>query len=502
MLLVKPEVFIVDREKELNLLRNWVSQGVNVLVLGLRGYGKSTILRYLVEESTCDMMGVYIDCLLVFTPLDLVKALEENVRKLEEKGCVEFDDALFDRVHVRLRDARDGILAFYELVNELGVKFVVFDEVSSLLRKLGVQKPFKGVGGSRAVAELFKSLLDNFKNISTVFSDTSIEFLYELFKDYSAPLFREYQAVLEVDPLPFDAAYELVRKNASMRNLELDEDLISYIVELSVGVPIYVEMLLASLGKITSIDDAEEILKNEIENGIIDKYFTSLLDKFSWTEQEVLFSIAKGFKRFHEIERNVSGAAQALDSLEKKGMVLKIKKNRRESYYLLKDKLFSLWLAMKEKPGMKKLEYKKARILTTGFEALVREIFFTLSEAVTLKDALNNEITIKPPLRVHRYEGSLGEIDLIAEYPNNEAIIGEIYFGKNCKTSKINQLIKNIKTAEKMGYKVKAGLLITYYPPPKNILKYLQEQTKKEKLYLLTEKQLRTISKHSKTRLP
>ena len=207
--------------------------------------------------------------------------------------------------------------------------------------------------------------------------------------------------------------------------------------------------------------------------------------------------------RFSELQRNIAGSAQALDSLVRKGIVVNVKKGPRESYYLIKDKLFTTWLAIREKPGMRKISFKKARVLTIGFESLVREIFFTLRESATMRDELGREVTIKPPKRVYRYEGALGEIDMVAEY-EDYVIVGEIYFGAKCGKKKVDQLLRNIAIAERLGHKVHYAVLISYFDYPKETIEYAKKISEETPilLLLLTEKQLRELSEYSLIRLP
>ena len=495
-----PEIF-VDREKELSSLRKWVNEGTNVLVVGLRGYGKTSLFMKFLEEVGCDFPGVYINCLTIYTGRDLLNSLLEELETLSSRGCIDFDRMFFDALLSRTRDSRDCLNALYKLLEKHGIRFIIFDEISTLLRRLGAQKPFRGAGGAKAVAEHFKALLDRYRGISTIFADTSTNFHYELFGKYSGPLFRQYQAMLELEPLSFGDSIELIREILRKRNVGLSDNIVLYIADISGGVPAYIEMLLAIAEEGMDIREYEAEVERSLILGLLNRYFEALLDKFSWTEQEVLYAIAKGMTRFSELQRSIAGSAQALNSLVRKGVVINVKKGPRESYYLIKDKLFTAWLAIREKPGMRKISFKKARMLTIGFESLVREIFFTLKESVRIRDELGREITIEPPKKVYRYEGALGEIDMVAEY-RDYVVVGEIYFGLKCGREKINQLLRHIGIAERLGYKVRQAILISYFDYPEETIGYARKISEETPILLLTEKQLRELSKYSLIRLP
>jgi len=102
---------------------------------------------------------------------------------------------------------------------------------------------------------------------------------------------------------------------------------------------------------------------------------------------------------------------------------------------------------------------------------------------------------------VYRYEGALGEVDMIAEY-DDHVVVAEIYLGFRCGRDKVDQLVRSIGIAERLGYRTAHALLISYFEYPAETLEYAREISKQLPILLLTEKQLRRISKYSLTRLP
>ncbi len=497
----KLDIF-VNRTDELDKLSDWVRGGSNVLLLGLRGYGKTSLLIKLVENLKNELIGVYFNCLAIYDGRDLLIWLRRELERYRSRGFSDSELSLIDAKMAHLKHLNEYLDALYELADRFGVRLIIFDEISSLFRKFGVQKPYRMSGGSLAVAEHFKALLDSYMNISTIFSDTSINFQYEAFKDYSAPLLRQYEAELDLGPLSYRDTLVLVRELLRRRKITLSDEVVNFLVEVSGGVPIYVNMLLALVKDNISVDELNDAIEESMSSGLLNDYFQALLDKFSWNEQETLFAISRGRRRFGEIQHDVAGAAQSLESLQKKRIVIKIRKNRREVYYSIRDKLFETWLAMSEIPRYRKISFKRAKVLSFGFEALVRELFFTLREEVDVIDTLNQKLHIYPPNKVTRYEGALGEIDMIAHYSDG-VVIGEIYFGEACRREKIDQLVRSIGIAEKLGYKVKYGLVISYFGFRKDALERAKELINEGvKLYLIGERELREIAKKSMTRIP
>ena len=101
-----------------------------------------------------------------------------------------------------------------------------------------------------------------------------------------------------------------------------------------------------------------------------------------------------------------------------------------------------------------------------------------------------------------RYEGALGEVDMIATTRSGRTYVAEIYGGVKCPKKKIDELLKSMMIAEKQGHKNIIGLLITYFPPLEETIIYAQEvRDQNTDIYVLTKNQLKEIAKFSATRL-
>jgi len=400
-----------------------------------------------------------------------------------------------------IHNPKEALDFLFSFSRNAGVSAIVFDEISTLINRFGLLKPFRGMGGTKAVAEFLKSLLDTY-DLSVIMLDTSINSLIELFYDYSSPLFREFDARIFIEPLGFESSLELLNILLSKRGLTLNDELKLKIVEFSGGVPQYLKIISSILRDYNSEEELLEDLERELKNGLLSDYFQALLEKFPTNEQEVLFAIAKGLTRFYEIDREVINAAQALESLTKKGIVIRIEKSRKNVRYLIRDKLFATWLAIQEMPRYRRMSLRRAKLFYLGLESIIREIFLTLQKEIEIVDALGDRIMITPTKDVIRYEGALGEIDMIAIATDGRTYIAEVYGGIKCKKEKINELLRNIAIAEKLGYKNIIGFLITYFDPPKEVIDEIKSLKEAGvKIYLLTYRELMKISKYSLIRL-
>lgn len=499
---MRPKIDIfVNRETEIKTLRKLVKGKSRILLVGLRGYGKTSLLVKLLESLYKEkQIGIYVNCLRIYSGSDLLLEIKKDVDALD----IPDGKSLAEKFKILAKSPlspKDALDIVFQEIENLGIQVLVFDEISAMIQKFALQKPFRGMGGTRAIAEYLKSLIESC-SFSLIFSDTSIDSLYTLFEDYTSPLFRVFDAKFLIEPLDINATLELTRKMLEKRNIQLEDDALLLISEFSGGVPQYIRMIASLPSKTMNQDEIISLINTDLEGGFLNEYFTALLEKFAWNEQEVLFAIAKGLERFNEIDKQVINAAQALESLVRKQLLIKVKKSRKEVRYFIRDKLFKTWLAIQETPRYRKISLRRAKLYSLGLEALTRELFLTLKSTIKIKDALGQELILTPMKSVERYEGALGETDLLAVSIDERTYVGEIFGGMKCKREKIDQLLKNIYISEKLGYKNIHGLLITYFDLPEETIRYAQELVAKGiKMYVLTYRHLKAISKKTNLRI-
>lgn len=467
----------VDREDELSLLKRSVFAGDKVLLVGLRGYGKTSLAKKLYDDLLKEgIHGLFIDCLKIYSPEDLVILLGE-----ETKGFG------FNKI-----DAKNALEYLFSEGERRGFRFFIFDEFTTLFYRFGLLKPFRGMGGFRAVAQFFKSILDNV-NASIIFLDTSFKDVYEAAKSYSSPLFRQFHIEIKLGPLPLNAAVELVVRNAEMLGITLKEEDARFIAELCHGVPYYIIRFMRILPRELNRNKIIQLFEFELTNGFLNDYFSLMFENFSPTEQEVLYIISRGWKRFQEIDMRARGAPQALDSLQKKGIIEKITKGKRLVYYDITDKVFKAWLAMNENPRYKKLSFERVYVSSLSFEALVREILFKINSQVSLEDFLGRKIFIGPYRSVEKFITATTEIDALARKDDTYDIF-EIHFGAEMPSKKLDQVLRQVGILTKMGFKIENVYLVSYFGFNKQLIKAIRRLTNTN-IYLLGRNQIKKLAK-------
>ena len=465
----------LDREEELKILMKAAKTGDKVLIIGLRGYGKTSLAKEFYRRlMDINMKSVFVNCLKILSPMDLIELLKEQVG-----------------IQIDGKTSKEVLEKFFYDGEKAGVKVFIIDEFTTLFRRFGMIKPYRGFGGPMAVAEHFKSILDDL-NSAVIALDTSFKDVKEFVKDYSSPLFRQFTIEIKLNPLPIEYAIQLAKIKAKEWGVELDDQSAIKLAELFGGVPFYIIVASRSLRKGLSVERAFE---EELIRGFLNEYFSLLLEKFSTTEQQVLYLISRGKRRFFEIDEMVEGAAQALESLQIKGIVERFEKSRREVYYRITDKVFEAWLALNEQPRLKKLSFERVYVSSLSFESLIRESLFRLTKPIKVKDVIRREVQIGPYKNVKRLDTPTVEVDVLAETYDRRYHVYEVYFGGRAGIKKLNQLKRIIGELIKLGYNVDDAFLVSYFGFEERVLEEIRKIG--GRIYLLGKEQIRKIVKRA-----
>jgi len=461
------EKYFVDREEEISLILNGVKMKSNMLVYGLRGIGKTTLLEKIKEILTSERRKVlYINSYEILS-------LEDIFAIVGEKPTI---------------DARYAV----EILLERDDNVIIIDEFTSLIQMLSRCRPFEKVDD---VARYFRSQIQarvKRSGESVILSSSALGFIKRIAMKYFAPLFREFK-LLFIGPMSLEAIYEFALKH------DLDEESALSVAEISAGNPFYAKKIIEQV-KMLRVSPEEALFKLIEPKGDLDIYFSALMENLQAEERYILHLVARGMNRFYEIENKLyKDPSPYLRRLEENGILIKIKKSKKFSEYIISDKAFQIWLLNQEIPSLGKTSREAIYISSLGFEALARELLRAITKEIRIQDLLNQEVVLPPFKAVFNVKGSDYEIDAVG-IRNDEAYIFEMHFWGKARISKVNQLIKNAeKFSKEYERKIKEKILISYFGYE---LKEREiREIKRKEIKLLTAKELREIQKRTKIHL-
>ena len=175
-------MIFLDREYELKVIERALRARNRVLVKGLRGIGKTALLKVISNK----LDAIYIDCSLVLRPRHLGFLLDE-----------------------RWNEAYEALEGLFSKVSSLN-RPLILDEFTDLLERFGKQRPYRGSGGSIAVASHFRGLIERY-DIPLAVATTSLKSLYELTEKYSKPLARTFEVNITLKPLDYETTIKLAQ---------------------------------------------------------------------------------------------------------------------------------------------------------------------------------------------------------------------------------------------------------------------------------------------------
>jgi len=232
-----------DRECELHEFGRSIDYSPLTLVLGLRRYGKTSLI--LTGLNMKRVKYVYIDCKSLpagmigvsdFTQL-LVYALNNFVRRYRRvrslllkllKGIRGVSISGFG-ISINLRRFQtSSLVELISKLDELGERVILVIDEAQELRRLARYR----------VDYLLSYIYDNFRNVGIVLSGSQVGLLYRLLRvnDPNAPLYGRAYTEIKLRRLPKEQSREFLELGFKEYNLKPPEDLIEYIVNAVDGV--------------------------------------------------------------------------------------------------------------------------------------------------------------------------------------------------------------------------------------------------------------------------
>lgn len=455
-----------DREIELEEILGCIDHKIDVLIYGLRGIGKTTLLekvKVILKEKRKNV--IFINGYDIFSARDIFAILSEKI------------------LDIRNNNAKDALTLLFEK-NE---SVIIIDEFTSLLQTFSRYMPFRNTEDvARHVRALLQSRRKN-EGESVIISSSAIGLVKRLVMRYFAPLFREFK-VAYIGPMDLQAIYELSKL------YEISDEYAKKIALLSGGNPFYAKKLIERT--LVKRKSPEEVL-NELltPNGDLDLYFSSLMSTLKPEERFILHLIARGVSRFYELEKQiVRDPTPFLKNLVLEGIISKATKKKKFSEYFLEDNMLKTWLLQQDVPSLGRISSESIFVSSLSFKALVREMFRKIDKVISLKDFTGQKGTIAPFKSIFNYKGSDFDIDMIGISFDNKACVAEIHFWGKATYKKVKQLLKNVeKYKEAFTYPISNLLLISYFGFDLN-----EEEidfVKKHKITLLSSKELKRIQK-------
>ncbi len=232
-----------DRERELEEFNNYVRKSPLTLVLGLRRYGKTSLILTGLNES--NRKYIFLDCRLLpqgmLGIMDLIRLFEKAFndflkkhRGLRYKLLSVLKSIEGIRIHgisvvINPRKTSfDSIIDIFSAINELGEEIVlVVDEAQELRRTARYRMDY-----------VLAYVYDHLRNVKMVLSGSQVGLLYRFLRinDPKAPLYGRAYMELKLGPLSREQSMDFLIRGFREQGLEIDDYLLNYIIDRVDGV--------------------------------------------------------------------------------------------------------------------------------------------------------------------------------------------------------------------------------------------------------------------------
>jgi len=371
---VEPPYFI-GREREIQkLTMDIMEQAQNNVIIGPRRIGKTSLLGNLKVAVEKEVLFVLVNCremtgvadFFEVTTQALVEAYEEKhrIRGLARKFSGIFRDKItaaygtlaeiggsiehVGKVYLKFRDnelkGENLISETFEFIESFSREkkepvLIAFDEFQELSR-------FNG-----SVFNTLKSRMDRYPEVRYIFSGSSISLLHEIFLKPDSPLYL--MAVrTELKPIKEADVKKYIRNRLATRQIEISEQALEKIHELTGGFPFYFQKLGFLLYQDAFLEE-----KTRIGSEDVDRAFSAMLDefdseyearymeKFSEQQKKVLKHLsAEKQRRLSQIAQDMGTPASSLSTSMRDLYSTMTVSKPKEGLYEITDNVFRLWI--------------------------------------------------------------------------------------------------------------------------------------------------------------
>lgn len=375
--IVEPPYF-VGREDELRALAaDARTLAQNLLILGARRHGKSSLLhnlkRALAEEKS--LVVPYVNCLEVTSYGDLHRAMvdaliEEYAKVHRLSGWVEMLRAL----------GKEGILAALRRVDEIGGSVGEVGRIYLRFREREVDERellragfafFRTFAKERRVRVLFlldefqetaslngylfqllKQEIDRTPDVRYIFSGSSVRMLTSIFLKEDAPLYlmvarHTMEPLGEVDVVAF------VRERLGTAGLSISEDVARLLHRRSGGIPFYVQKLGLLVAQEAALAKRKRISESHVAHAFArmleeleGEFEVRWVSRLSPQQRAIVRQVAQaGSARLSEVAKRMGVSAPAISSAMRRLKDMMILQSDDAGAYSVTDVVFGAWLA-------------------------------------------------------------------------------------------------------------------------------------------------------------
>lgn len=333
-------MWFIDREEELKRLKRGVLQGENFVLIAPRRYGKTTLIKKVIQELKEQTINFYIDLMpyadspqslanylleVFLKDLGITEGIKRFTKSLSLKAKLLFEEL---GIEIELsRGEKDPLIELgkiLEIPQKIAKKkdkrvLVAYDEFGEL---------HMGAGASLKV---FRSVIQHHTEVSYIFAGSQETLMEKIFIDKKGAFFR-FGTIIELSYLNLEEVLRFAQKHISLQPTPIS------LIETLKGHPYYTSRFLQKLKMgLKPINAFEELIMEERS------YVELLVEKAKTVKGaiEVLQAIAMGKNPYNSVGTKPQMVNKILQRLRFMGLIRKLGR----SLYEITDPLLEGYLS-------------------------------------------------------------------------------------------------------------------------------------------------------------
>lgn len=357
--------FFTGREKEIKEITSTLFAGNNVILIGQRRLGKTSLIKQVLKEINSSN-SVYLDLYSIVSQKDFINKYAEEIFKTQKiplKKLVKKISGLIKNItpsltfnnsgnptwsfsiseNAELDDTISEILDLpHKIINKNEKFFVVFDEFQEINK----------LNGENFEKQL-RSVIQNHDNISYVFLGSKSHLLLEMFSSKIRALYQSAK-LINLKKIEADKMKKFIISRFESTGFRIHDSLAEHIITSSDNIPYYVQYLAAQVWQLMSLSNDtnyENIIEIAIDS-ILDNqndYYFLIYENLTVYQRAVLKAILHDqvnvfsikYHKKHNLTSQ-SSTQRAVNALIEKSIL-----EKNDSNYSFSDPFFCHWLKLR-----------------------------------------------------------------------------------------------------------------------------------------------------------
>lgn len=339
-----------DRKDEVSEIKSDLLSGQSVIVYSPRRYGKTSLVKKILEELKNEAVTVYIDIYPItskeglfetfagkvtssaFTKIDeMINAAREILPDVSPKISVKYESAEIEFSITGKEKEREKIFPEYmDVPQKIAEKknkrvIVAFDEFQEIKRLDGDE-----------IERVMRSHFQSQRNVSYIFSGSKKHMMEDIFENKNKPFFR-FGKHISLKKIPEKEFSEFIKNNFRSTGINAGDKITEHILNLTQCHPHYTQQICHEIWYAVSAKEKRKISTEDVfeavEKVLINQNdaYLSIWDAATKGERAVLIALASGETSFFSSktieEYNMisqSHAQRSLEGLERKEVIEKV----------------------------------------------------------------------------------------------------------------------------------------------------------------------------------